>query len=178
MEEKKDLELLKLIIEEEHYFIEAHQKRIEFYTGIITALFVGLGLGIVQITEWYHFIYIGIASLMIPTISIIGIKGTFRLYQRTLESITMRAKIEQKLGFTNKIIYDEALTDMCWKEEPLIPLRYLKSRQEYESSKDFVNHPQNRVYHNLTIKIFGMFSFLGIVLFIFFIALGILKYVN
>ncbi len=98
------LKLYELAINEEHHFLEAHQSRVAFYTGIVSALAAGTVAGLFQVTEWYHLLALCVGPLLIFVVSSIAIKGTLRLYQRFLEAVTTRAKIEQELGLTGNAL--------------------------------------------------------------------------
>ena len=100
-EREKLMELYDLVVNEQHFSLEAHHKRVDFYSGLILALLTGTAVGLFQASAWYHYAYLCIAPLLIFTFSYIAIQGTERVYQRLLETITVRAKLEQELGFTS-----------------------------------------------------------------------------
>jgi hypothetical protein len=70
--------------------------------------------------------------------SYIAIQGTGRVYQRLLETITVRAKLEQELGFTSSQPQGDGAAQAYWQSEPLIPQRHIESRTKFESSKGFI----------------------------------------
>jgi len=178
-EEKKYLELYKLIIDEEHDFFKEHQKRLEFYIGLISVLIAGIAFGLFQATEWYHFAYLSIIPVIIIVISYLAIKGTYRLYQRFIETITMRAKIEQKLGLTEgnyKKLKDK--TREYWKDEPIIAYRHLKARIKAKSSTEFFKRYRKKGYHKITNILNYLIISVGSFILILFIFLMIAKLVN
>ena len=50
------LKLYQLVLDEEHHYNEAHQSRIAFHMGLITAIFTGIGAGFFLASDWYHFL--------------------------------------------------------------------------------------------------------------------------
>jgi len=138
-EREQLLKLYELAISEEHHYLDAHHKRIDFYTGILSALLTGTMVGLFQAKQWYHFVFLCIAPVLICVVSRIAIQGTFRVYQLLLETITARAKIEQELGLTNRQPGSADDPDSYWRSEPLISHRHIESRKKYKSSKAFID---------------------------------------
>ena len=62
-------DLYKLSVEEEHYFLSAHQDRINFYVSILTALIGAVIVGFFKALYWYHYILITIGAVMIIIVS-------------------------------------------------------------------------------------------------------------
>jgi hypothetical protein len=165
------LKLCELAINEQHYYLDAHHKRIDFYTGILLALLTGTGVGFFKASEWYHFVFLCIAPVLIFTFSTIAIQGTFRVYQRLLESITVRAKIEQGLGLTSKQPGGADDSDTYWQSEPIIPYRHIKSRKDYESSKVFIDEHIAKGLQLWAGRLFRAFQWMsGVLLVIFALA--------
>jgi hypothetical protein len=114
--------LYELAINEEHYFLKAHHDRAAFYSGIISALVAGTIAGIFRASEWYHFLALCTGPVLISMISAIAIEGTRRPYQRFLEAVTVRAKIEGELGLTKERSSNADEPDF-WRREAIVPLR-------------------------------------------------------
>jgi hypothetical protein len=95
--------------------------------------------------------------LLIFTISTIAIDGTFCLYQRFLEAITIRAKIEQELGLTKMRSDNADSSNSYWWLEPIIPLRHIESRKGCDSSDAFINEYSTKGYHLWTVRLFRAF---------------------
>lgn len=83
-EYEKLLKLYELAINEEHHFLDAHQNRIAFYSGVLSALVAGTVAGLFHASEWYHLAILCVGPVLIFVVSRIAIDGTFRLYQRFL----------------------------------------------------------------------------------------------
>ena len=169
--ENRAIELYKICVEEEHYFIAEHQKRIAFYTGLLSAVLTLTIGGFLKATSWYHFIVLVLGGLLLVAISKIAKAGTGRLYQRFLETVTTRAKFEQDLGFSQQRSQGEGE----WvKAEPYSPVRHLMSRTEhkYKTSKDWVaaHLKKKDNYHGVSSTLFSVAFWIGIVLMV--IAVG------
>jgi hypothetical protein len=67
MENAKLLKLYELAINEEHHFLEQHQSRIAFYSGIVSALVAGTADGLFQASNgimWQFFVQALSSSLL------------------------------------------------------------------------------------------------------------------
>ena len=129
------IELYKIVTEEAHYFLNEHQKRISFYVSLLTALIGGIVIGFFYSKYWYHYLLLVLGPITLIRISSIAKLGTERMYQRFLEAITVRAKLEHRLGMD---LNDQ--NNKSWlKNEPLITKRHMDSRNnsEYKSSKEW-----------------------------------------
>ncbi len=174
-EHEKFLKLYNLAINEEHHFLDAHQNRTAFYSGILSALVAGTVAGLLQASESYHLAILCVGPVLIFVVSKIAIDGTFRLYQRFLEAVTIRAKIEQELGLTKKHSVNTNATDSYWQSEPIIPFRHIESRKGCESSDAFVREHSKRGYHLWTIRLFRTFQWVSVFMFVSMLSLTIWK---
>ena len=169
------LKLYEIVIQEEHYFLEAHQNRVAFYAGIVTALLGALIVGTYNAKEWQHFAFLSIIPLLIFAFSIVFTNGITGIYLRFIEAITIRAKIEQQLGLTMPqiTIVDEG---SYWQTEPLIPQRYINSRKSFQTSDEFINVQSRRGYH-ATLKIISrILQFVCVILFFGLVFMAYVKY--
>lgn len=164
--EEKDrfLKLYELAINEEHYFLDSYHSHIHIYTGFISAIFGATIIGLFQSSEWYHFTILSFGPILIFIISTIAIGGGFRFYQRFLEGVTFRAKIEQRLGLTEKGSKEKSESELYWKTEPLIPSRHIDSRETSVSSEEFIKKYLTEGYHLWTKRLFHVFQVLGILM--------------
>ena len=172
---EKLLKLYELAVGEEHQFLDAHQNRVAFYSGILSALVAGTIAGLFQASEWYHLAILCVGPILIFVVSRIAIDGTFRLYQRFLEAVTIRAKIEQQLGLTQKHSVNSDATGSYWQSEPIITLRHIESRKAYESSSSFITEHSRKGYHFWTIRLFRTFQWVGIFMLVVMLFLTISK---
>ena len=171
----KLLKLYELAVDEHHFYVATHQKRIEFYSGILSALLTGTVIGFLQASEWYHFALLCVGPVLIFAISAIAVQGIFRYYQRLLETITVRAKIEQRLGLTSKQPSGADVLDSYWRSEPIIPHRHIESRGEHESSQAFIDAYVNKGYQLWARRLFRVFQWLSIVILFALLSLAIWK---
>jgi flagellar biosynthesis protein FliQ len=173
VEHEKLLKLYELAINEEHRFLNAHQNRVAFYSGILSALIAGTVAGLFQASEWYQFAILCFGPVLIFLISTIAIDGTFRLYQRFVEVVTTRAKVEQKLGLTEGHLGNSNAAHSYWQSEPLVPPRHIKSRRNSESSEAFIEKYSKRGYHLWTTRLFRGFQGISVLMFVGMLALTI-----
>lgn len=167
LSDKEDyLKVYELIMKEEQHFLEAHQTRVKFYMSIISVLMAATVAGVMKATIWYHFIILTAGPILSLLASSIASDGTFRLYQRFLESVTMRAKLEQVLGFTKIPQFDSSIENLYWQNEGIVAPRHIESRKEFDSSKSFLEKFSRKGYHHSTKMLFRGFQVLS-VLFLF-----------
>ena len=162
----KLLKLYEIARIEEQYFLKEHQSRIAFFTSIISVLIGATLYGITQVTEWYHPIALLVAPIMIYAISNLAIRGSFRFYQRFVEAVMIKAKIDQRLELTRKDWTNINLPITYWQNEPLIPERYINARSKSSSSADFYNEVAHGGYHKYAKWLFYTFQVLSIALLI------------
>lgn len=179
IEENNMMELYKIFVDEEHYFLDEHQKRVAFYIGIITAIMTGIGAGLWKAVQWFHFAIIAFGAFALFIICELAYKGCFRLYQRFLEAIIVRAKLEQYIGFTENINYSDEKNNIYWNGESMIAPRHIDSRLEYkESSKKWQKMHNKKGYQLWTISLFGVIKWISIILFFGCILVSIKQYYN
>ena len=171
-DDEKNLKLFELAMKEEQYFLQEHQTRINFYSSLISTLIAATFAGLLSAKENYHYLALTLGPILIFAISLFAIKGTYRLYQRFLEAITIKAKIEQKLGLAtiSNIKKDES---GWWATEAIIPTRFIETREKYFSSKDFVEDLINEGYHKQTKRLFVLFMGISVLMFFGLIYLGV-----
>jgi len=157
------LALLAKVIDEEHWCLDAHQSRVHFYTSFISAIIVATIAGTLNAKEAHHYLLLLIGPLLIWAVAQIAEDGTYRLYQRFLEAVTMRAKLEQVLGLTNP--FPSLPPGAYWGTEPLIPDRYLRSRQEAQSSADLISTSRGKGSDAATLRLLLVVRAIALTLF-------------
>lgn len=160
---------------EEQFLLETHQKRFAFFSSICTAIFAGTIAGALKSDQLFHYFLLLIGPILIFLISHVGEQGTKRLYQRILENLTVRAKLEASLGLT-KEISDDVSTP--WPGESFIPSRHLESRANYNSSADFVEKQLDLGYQEAINRTFKCVKFASIVLAISLISVALYPLVS
>ena len=175
-DKKRATELYKICVEEEHYFLAEHQKRIAFYIGLLSAVLTLTIGGLLKATAWYHFAILVLGGLLLVAVSSIAKAGTRRIYQRFLETVTTRAKLEQDLGFSQERSQGEGGWVMT---EPFSPVRHSKSRTEkkWKTSKEWVDSHLNKKdnYHGVSRRLFSTVFWIGIALIVVAIAFACVK---
>jgi len=165
-----------LVVEEEHYFLTEHQRRIAFFSSFITTILAATFAGFVSSDKWHHFYLLSAGPISVIVISYIAKMGVGRIYQRFLETITVRAKLEERLGFTLKPTQRQKNKRGWSLTEPIVPLRHLESRVDssYASSREWVDaHLQKREnYHGVSIILFNTFIIIGVLILIALLATG------
>jgi hypothetical protein len=137
---------LQMTLEEERHYNSLHHTVLAFFTGLISAVLTATVAGLLQATTWFAVAAIAVGPAVMLALCRIADFGTSRFYQRFLEAITMRAKAEQALGLSNRPNYPPSNHGIppMWTEEPLIPIRHLRSRSQYSSSDEFVRGQLDR----------------------------------
>ncbi len=163
MNKDKKLKLLKLILNEEHYFLREHQTKVNFYCTLISAIIAAAFAGFFNSEECIHYYALIIAPILIISISVLAVNGTFRSYQSYLEAVTIKAKLEQSLGLTAKNEAADAGDDY-WQGEALVPDRHIENRKGSECSKSFIEKYKNEGYQYWTRYLFYLFIVIGILM--------------
>lgn len=161
-------------IGEEHFAIESHQKRIQYFTTLVSTLFGVTIAAAIQVKEWWHFSLLIFAVVIIVIVCDIAKKSISRVYYIALEIITSRAKTEQLLGLTDPI--ETGVEVNYWKGEPLIAKRHLESRAKFDSSSQFMKELKDKGYQKLITSLFTAFQIVSALLAIALIFLSVKGY--
>ncbi|GJQ61011.1 MAG: hypothetical protein SCALA702_00640 [Melioribacteraceae bacterium] len=160
---EKNLKLLELATIEQQKYIDGHQSRINFYSGLISTIIAATFAGFFNSKEDFHYYALIIGPILVYVISLFGIKGTYRIYQGIIEAITKVAKLEQELGLINE---SDKSNKKYWKTEPIVPSRHLRDRMESMSSEEFVKNSFNKGYYLWTKYLFYSFQIISIIMII------------
>lgn len=156
----KLLFLYEKIIQEEQFWIDDYRKEVRFFWSIISAIFAGTVIGIFKATEWFHYLFLALAPMLAISTSYIMKVAIDRSYQRFLEAIAQKAKIESRLDIVNSDGHDCSF----WSGEPIISSRHISSWKKFDSSLEFIRHHiaqgSNRVYTTLIYFVRILSSFL------------------
>jgi len=170
---EKNIRLLELATNEEQHFLQEHQSRIKFYASLVSTLIAATFTGFLNSKEDFHYFALVIGPILVFIISTFAIKGTYRLYQRFLEAITKKAKIEQVLGLTKES--EDQGNNIYWKKEAIVSSRHLKSRIDSVSSEKFIENASSKGYHLWTKYLFYSFQLISVIMMIGLIFKGICK---
>lgn len=163
-EPTEDLELLKLVAEEEHNALEAHQSRVQFIVGLLSALVAVDIAGLLQAQTLLHLSALALGPIAIVALALLGEEVSWKFYERFLRIVTMRAKLEQRLGLTARD--SGALTTGYWRQEPVVPTPQIESRSRASSSAEWIESKRGTGYDGSARRLFRMFVFLGTILLI------------
>jgi hypothetical protein len=152
METEDYFKFYELIVDEEHFHSEQHEKRIGFFAKIVSILFGATVAGVFKADQWYEYAFLIVGPFMIYTISNLGIKSIFSVYRRFIETVSIRAKLEQFLKMTKN--NDSNNAEHYWQNESLLPERYLRSRKEFNTSKEFIDKYSSLGYQKLASNLF------------------------
>jgi len=131
------LTLYKFSADEEHRELDMHHKRIAFFAGSGSALFLAAIIGTRFADNWIHFVALAFVVALVVPLTRLGREVSRQFYERFLSAVTMRAKLEQLLHMTEDDAYPISNPDpekSFWVGESLIPTRNLESRRTYKSS--------------------------------------------
>ncbi|MCK5492112.1 MAG: hypothetical protein KAJ14_03270 [Candidatus Omnitrophica bacterium] len=157
MEIKKTMELYKITVEEEHFFLKEHQSRVSFYMSLITALVGAMITGLFYVHSFGQYFLLILAPIALIFVLKNAKEGATRMYQRFLEAITVRAKLENILGMDKK----RPDSQEWFKSEAIITERHRASRAEshHKNSQDWVNEhldiDKKVNYHTTVTKLFN-----------------------
>jgi hypothetical protein len=166
-----------LAIQEEHYFLDAHQARMAFYSKVILVLIVVSVFGVFMAHQWYEFAAMCVGPILIYAVSAMARDGCQRFYRRYLEAVSTRAKIEQDLGLTHPrpdVDLDE-VPEAYWATEPIIAPRHVTSRKRHLSSEEFIRSNMRRGFHRWTDRLFRGVEMLSVAAFIGMLAVTVLE---
>ena len=169
------LNIYDLIVREEHYFLDAHQARVAFYTRVVLVLIAATVVGVFLASEWYQFAALCAGPILTYAVSSIARDACLRFYQRYLEAISHRAKIEQDLALTRPRAETDAGGDAYWATEPIIAPRHVTSRKRHRSSEDFIKAHMRMGFHRWTERLFRGLELFSGVAFVGLLFLTILK---
>jgi hypothetical protein len=134
------LDLYKTSIDEMRQLGDAYERRLTWFTSLVSALGAATVAGVMQAREWPEFLAVLIGPLLLVCISRLARQGLSRFYQAFLAAVSARAKLEQRLGLTHEPpTSSDAHADDYWRNEPIVALRYIKSRKDYESSDRWID---------------------------------------
>ena len=172
MDKEELIKLYELTLNESNELLKRYENKISFFWKIISSIFAGFVIGIFGATKIYHFVILMIAPIIVILISYLAKKALYRDYLNFLERVTLRAKIEDKLGLMDEYDY----TNLKWRNEPLIPLRYFESRNNFNTSEEFIQYHITEGYQAIYYKMFNYTIWLSICLIMMIFIVIILKY--
>ena len=157
-------ELYQLVLKEEHFTLDEHQKRFSFFLVFNSSLIAATVAGAMKADSLLGFVLLLVGPALIFYISLLGKKGTFRFYRRFIEVISIRAKLEQIMRF------DEILPNpdhaVYWINEGLTPPRHKASREGCDTSEEFIEANAHKGYQAVAVRAFDFFIVISVCLFV------------
>ncbi|MCP4590328.1 MAG: hypothetical protein GY842_06275 [bacterium] len=172
------LRLYDLVVREEHYFLDAYQVRVGYYTRLVLAIagVTVVGLYLASYTaEWYHFAALCVGPVLIYALSATARDGCYRFYRRYLEAVTSRAKIEQELDLSTPRPEAEERDHTYWANEPYVPPRHVTARKRHRSSEEFIRSSMRRGFHRWNERLLRGFEVFSGVAFVGLLFLTVLR---
>jgi hypothetical protein len=112
-------------LREEQFHLDEHQKRVAFFAGLISALLGATVAGFFNAKSDAHYAALLTGPILMFLVAGLGRDAAIRFYQRFLEAISQRAKLEYDLN-----MYELRRPVGHWFEsEPLVPGRHLDARK-------------------------------------------------
>ena len=125
------IKLYEMAIDEEHYFSASYDNRIAFFLKIISTLIGVTVVGFYKATSLSHYLFLSVGPITIAVTSNLAKESIKRTYQRFLEAVTVRAKLELDLGLTDE---RGNKNSKYWANEPYIFTRHIQSREDTNTS--------------------------------------------
>ncbi len=156
----KEIEILKIAINDEHHYRTMVQSRISYHSSIILALIALSGALALRSESLLNFIVIATLGLLISYISCQAVTSIERLYDHFIEAIRAREEIEIQLGIRD-------ITKP--RKSSTVPPRLIKPRDnstgywQYEEllSGSWIPPGEKGGYFERTRKTFNIFYFIG-----------------
>ena len=143
MTDNQILDLYKKATDENLHFLDLTLSRVRFFLGLVTAIVAGTVTGLFKAIYWYQILLMSTGPILIFYISSITNDGMMHIYRLFLESVTIRFKLAQKLGLT--INNENTELKSIWKNEPILPTRYIPDEKKFNSSADWIDDAMKKL---------------------------------
>jgi len=157
--------LLELYVKETHFQVQEHQKRIAFFSTLASAIVIATVAALTRVEDVVDHLALIVGPLMVFAVAQFGEGSSFRFYQRFLEVLSTRYKIEQSLNMHNST-WSNHISESCWKDEPLIPIRHVISEREFATSAAFVQGLSEHGYQKYAKHLFVTYKIISVILLI------------
>lgn len=135
------MKLYEIHSEDQISHLDSHYKYRNYYTTILSALLAIFVGGMLQFYKQPFAPALLVVLFSIGVLSEFGKRTIDRYYRRFLESVSILAKIENILGVDNSIKTEHSeFTKTLWSnDKQLIPDRWIRDRNQYETSEQFIS---------------------------------------
>jgi len=158
-----DLKLYEIFINEEHHFLSEHQLRFSFYAKLMSSIALLTLYGLYRLESLAGHLLLLLGPISVIVISYQARDGCFRFYQRFIEAVSMRAKLEYKLGLMDK----KSKKGPWYEIDEIVPPRQMESRIEtrdhkiIDSTKEWIDLCKKGGYHKSVLNILTLSTILG-----------------
>ncbi len=177
----RSIEILKLIINDEHQYRSMVQSRISFHTSIILALIALIGAFSLRADNGMHYIIVAFAGLLVVLISNQAVESVKRLYDHFIDTIRAREEIENVLGIRdleNKRKDQRKISSniRISEEHEKLSTNYWPFKELYSGS--WVPSNEEKGYFSKTEELFASFKRIGWGIFCFFVLVAIGRWIG
>lgn len=123
---------------------------------------------------WYQYFIFAFIGIVLFVLASYASNGAFRYYQRLVESIILRNKIESILGINILKVPEDGLS---FPGERLVNERYVKSWQD-KSSQEFQKEVSHGGAQGICENVFRAFQAAGVLLFLYSIIMILVLFLN
>ena len=172
MTEEGLLKIYELFFKRVEFNIDIHQKRLNFFWSIISAITGAIVVGVFNIKTNSQYFIIALGPLLIFIISYVAKNIIHRDKEDLLQNVAVMVKLESLLGLTcnSKISPID-----YWVEDSIISKKHVKYRKKFNNSEEFVNNTlKSKGIHATYMNIFTFLQFFSVLLFFLFILLAII----
>ncbi len=159
-------ELYKETLQEQRYFSEDHNKRIVGFTGLISAITFATLAGFLKVSQPLHYLALLLGPVAMFTVSQVALEAIKGLHRRWLECISMRAKIEYRLGLMNPSSGPTEKPLDYLRCEPLVPPRHIEDFEKHQSSQNWLDMAEGQGYQKHVTFLFKGVRGMSIALFL------------
>lgn len=124
--------LLQIAVDEEYMYIKENQNRTALYAGFVMTILGASVAGTMEAKASFHWYILAAGPVVAGVLSFIGIKSAGRFYQRFLEALSIRAKVEADLGLADRPPPAIAAVRPYWANKPYAAPRWLEGRRKPE----------------------------------------------
>lgn len=160
------LQLLQITSNEEHSYLDQHHKRTQFFIVLLSTLIGATIAATANNSFEQNSAFLLLVPPLLFLVAEFGKRGSRRIYQRIIETIAMRAKIEQSLGLTNQTAFDQDGENIYWIGEAICMPRHISDRRQYESSQQFVDEAMKGGYQIVVERVFLAFQIFSGIMFL------------
>jgi len=160
--EEAHLKLYEHACKEDTTWFEFYLKSIAFHFSLVSALLGATVAGALQAEPGFPMAALLAGPIMTAFAAYLGFSSANRLYGTWLEKVTIRAKLEQKMGLTA----EHHVETGYWSNESIVPTRNTADRSSFSSSREFIEAKLGLGYNLRTRRLFEAASAVALAMFV------------